>query len=65
MKDAADIYSYLAKICTYKKENYPAKVCLEAAKDIKNCKDRGMKVLQARANGVQYIGDLYNEIEPN
>ena len=63
--DAEKIFKTLARICSIKNEKYPEKVCLAAYKDIKEFSDRGTEVLKARANGVQYIGDLYNEIKPN
>ncbi len=57
------IYKRIAEICRSKGENYPADVCEAASKDIVECRLRGDAVIRRRANGVQYIGDLYNEIK--
>lgn len=62
--EAANMYKRLAHICMHKGEFYPAKVCRAAADDIRKFSDRGIEVLLARANGVHYIGDIYNEIKP-
>lgn len=55
----------MAIVCNKKGESYPARVCRAAAKEIKEYSDRGTKVVLARANGVQYIGDIFDEISAN
>ena len=64
INNAANMYERLAHICMHKGEFYPAKVCRAAADDIREFSDKGIEVLLARSNGVQYIGDIYNEIKP-
>lgn len=61
----ADLYRSIAGICRMKKENYAAMVCDAAVKDILNCNQRGNQIISRRAEKIQYIGDLYNEIKPN
>lgn len=46
-------------------ELYPAKVCKAAPENIKNCTIRFDKIISRRAEGVQYIGDLFPEIKPD
>ena len=59
------IYKQIADICELKGEEYPARVCKAAITDIQAGTNRGYEILKKRANKIQYIGDLYNEIEPN
>ena len=56
------MFEILAQICKNKKEYYPAQVCEAAAQDIKNCTQRGDRILELRAQNIQYIGNLYPEI---
>lgn len=58
------MFEKMAVICKKKGENYAARVCDAAARDIKECNSRGNKVIYKRSDKVQYIGDLYNEIKP-
>jgi len=60
----AEMFTKMAEICTDKEEYYPAEICELAADDIQRCTKRGIDVLKLRSEGVQYIGGLYNEIEP-
>lgn len=59
------MYAKLAELCAKKGESYPARVCEAAAKDLLECNARGIALIKRRADGVQYIGDLYNEIKPD
>lgn len=45
----------------YKNEKEAAKICHMAAKDISAINLRGDNILKRRADGINYIGDLYNE----
>lgn len=57
------IYKRIAELCRYKGESYPAAVCEAASKDIICCSLRGDAIIRRRADGIQYIGDLYDEIK--
>lgn len=57
------IYKRIAELCRAKGEYYPAAVCEAASKDIVECTARGDAIVRRRADGVQYIGDLYDEIK--
>lgn len=59
----AKMFERLNIICYKNQEFYPAEVCKQASKDIKECNSRAEQVLQLRADGISYIGDLYNEIK--
>jgi len=63
-RQISELFDKLAIICSEKGEAYPAKVCRAAAQDIKDCIPRGDEVIKKRAEGIQYIGDLYPEIKP-
>ena len=54
-----EMYEKLAQICTKNGENYPAKICTQAALCLRNHTDTGELILQRRSDGVQYIGDLF------
>lgn len=59
----AKMFERLNIICCKKQEFYPAEVCKQASNDITECNNRAEQVIQLRADGVNYIGDLYNEIK--
>ncbi len=59
------MYKKLAELCRLKNEEYPAKVCEAASRDILNCNAGAIAVLMRRYESIQYIGDLYSEIKPN
>jgi hypothetical protein len=61
----ADNYLIIANICEKLGENYPARVCSQAAIEIRNYTPIGDKVIERRAERVQYLGDLFNEIKPD
>lgn len=57
----AEMFRSQAIICKIKGEKYPYDVCNYAANCIQSCDDdTGMKILQRRSEGVQYLGDLYD-----
>lgn len=58
----SDMFEKLSVICEEKGEHYPAEICSLAALDIKNGTQRGTEILRKRAEGVQFIGDLYENI---
>ncbi len=62
VQELSELFDKMATVCNKKGESYPARVCKAAAKEIKECTGRGTKVVLARANGIQYIGDIFNEI---
>ena len=59
----AEMFEKLNIICSKNQEFYPAEVCKQASEDIKDCNSRAEQVFQLRADGISYIGDLYNEIK--
>ncbi len=59
VEKCAQLYSKMSDVCLKKGEEYPATVCLEAARDIINGYQRGDVVIQKRVDRVYYIGDLY------
>lgn len=61
---AKDIYYRLSIIHELKEEYYLARLCRAATSDINNFTNKGIEVIQARANECQDIGDIYNEIKP-
>lgn len=63
IQPCAEMFERLNTICNKNQEYYPAKICQKASEDIKKCNDRAEQVLQLRADGIIYIGDLYNEIK--
>lgn len=65
VQELSTLFDRMAVICSKKGESYPARVCRVAAKEIKECSNRGTKVVLARANGIQYIGDIFDEISAN
>jgi hypothetical protein len=54
-----EMYEKLAQICKQNGEEYPAEICEQAASCIRKHTDTGELILQRRADGVQYIGDLF------
>lgn len=61
IKDIAYMYLLLEQICLNNNEKEAAKICHMAAKDISAINLRGDNILKRRADGINYIGDLYNE----
>lgn len=62
LSSAAHLFEKIADNCERKQEDYPAKVCRAAARDILNGSAKGKDVIERRSKNVQYIGDLYPEI---
>ena len=56
-----EMYEKLSNICEYRGETYPAKICRKAAACIKEHTYTGEQILQRRSDGVQYIGDLFED----
>lgn len=57
----ADMFDNLSSICQRRNEDDNAGICKAAAQDIKDFTPRGKSIIKLRSEGVQYIGDLYNE----
>lgn len=53
-------YQELASFCDKDHEFYPARVCRWAADELKKSSSYGDKIIQRRAEQIQYIGDLYD-----
>ena len=59
VKNMVEMYDKLSNICELKGETYPAEICKKASNCIKEHTYTGETILQRRADGVQYIGDLF------
>ena len=61
----SETYSKIGNICLKNNEDYPAKVCMWASLEIGNFGKYGGNIIKKRSEGIQYIGDIYDENSSN
>lgn len=59
----SELYTILMEICDKNNKKYPAAICKAAIMDFKNYTQRSSAIINRRLQGIQYIGDLYPEID--